>query len=71
MNYDNETGLSLLWIGDKESDFIFVDEFVTYVEQCKLNMNLMLTTFQKGWLGPYGQVTEDYIKDFMPPPQNK
>lgn len=34
-------------------------------------MNLMLTSFQKGWLGPYGRITEDYIKDFMPPPVDR
>ena len=56
MNYDNRTGVSLLWLGDKAEDFIFIDEFTSYVEQSKLNMNLMLTKFEKGWVGPYGKV---------------
>ena len=68
MNYDNNTGISLLWLGDKEEDFVFVDELAGYVEQTKMNMNLMLTKFEKGWLGPYGKVTENQIKDFLPGP---
>lgn len=56
MNYDSSTGVSLLWLGDKEEDFVFKDEFTSYVEEGKLNMNLMLTKYEKGWVGPYGKV---------------
>lgn len=31
MNYDNRTGVTLLWLGDKAEDFIFIDEFTSYV----------------------------------------
>lgn len=60
--------MSLLWLGDQQSDFVFADELVSYVEQCKLNMNLMLMGMGVGrdWLGPYGRVMEDHIRDFMP-----
>lgn len=33
-------------------------------------MNLMMTGFQKGWLGPYGKLMESHVEDFMPPPQS-
>lgn len=60
--------MSLLWIGDKEQDFIFLDEFVSLSERGKLNLNFMLTQFEKGWLGPYDKVMEQHISDYMPPP---
>ena len=42
-NQDNETGVSLLWVGGKMEDFMFIDELGFLVEQSKLFMNLMLT----------------------------
>jgi NAD(P)H-flavin reductase len=68
MNYDNKTALSLLWVGDKQSDFIFLNELATIAKLGKLNLNLMLTEFEKDWLGPYGKVIEEQINDYMPPP---
>lgn len=70
-NFDQRTGVSLLWLGDKEEDFVFIDELATLVEQTKLNMNLMLTKPEKGWLGPFGKVTRDHLYEYLPPPGNK
>ena len=47
---------------------MFIDEIAGYVEQTKINANLMLTKFEKGWLGPYGKVTKDHIKSYIPGP---
>ena len=68
MNYDNRTGISLLWLGDKQEDFVFLRELCAFAEQGKLNMNLMLNKFQKGWLGPYGAVNIHHLQDYMPMP---
>ena len=67
-NYDNETGVSLLWIGEQPDDFIFIEEFSTLAEQHRLNFNLMLKEARQGWIGPYGAVNQAHIKSFMPPP---
>lgn len=31
-------------------------------------MNLMLTKFEKGWVGPYGKVLSSHVDDYMPYP---
>ena len=41
-NFDSETGVSLLWIGEEADDFVFIEEFSTLAEQQRLNFNLML-----------------------------
>ena len=70
MNHDNQTGISLLWLGDRSEDFVFVNELSSYVEQCKLNMNLMLCGFEKGWVGPYGTVNTTHLEEFLPFPSD-
>ena len=66
-NYDNETGISLLWMGREMEDFIFMEEFSMLAEQQKLNCNLMLREMKAGWVGPFGPVTSQHIASFMPP----
>jgi NAD(P)H-flavin reductase len=68
MNYDNSTALTLLWMGDKQSDFLFLEELMSIAKLGKLNLNLMLTEFEKDWLGPYGKVLDQHVSDYMPPP---
>jgi hypothetical protein len=46
---------------------MFIDELTELQERKKLNMNLFLNKFEKGWVGPYGKLTEDHIRDYMPP----
>lgn len=58
----------MLWLGDKEEDFVLIDELGEMASRSKINLNLMLTKFEKGWLGPFGKVTKNHVVDFMPPP---
>lgn len=67
-NYDNKTGVSLLWIADQMDDFIFLEEFSMLAEQQRLNFNVMLRENKPGWIGPFGKLTKSHMLDFMPPP---
>jgi hypothetical protein len=48
-------------------DFVFIDELGFLVEQSKLFMNLMLTQFEKGFPGMYGEIEEKHFSDYLPP----
>lgn len=48
INHDNNTGVSLLWLGDEETDFMLLDELIAFQQQYKLNMNLMLMGMRSG-----------------------
>lgn len=67
-NYDNRTGVSLLWVGEDPDDFVFLEEFSMLSEQLRLNCNLMLREPKAGWIGPFGKVGSSSIKSYMPPP---
>ena len=54
-------------MGQKMEDFVFLDELGFLVEQSKLFMNVMLTQFEKGFPGMYGEIEEKYFKDYLPP----
>lgn len=69
-NYDSQTGVSLLWIGEEPDDFVFLEEFSLLSEQLRLNLNLMLREPKPGWIGPFGKVNKSHIKSYMPPPSD-
>ncbi len=46
---------------------MFIDELTDLQERNKLNMNLFLSKFEKGWVGQYGKISQDHIRDYMPP----
>jgi hypothetical protein len=48
-------------------DFVFMEELSFIVEQSKLSMNLMLSQFEKGFPGPFGELDEQKLKDYIPP----
>ena len=65
-NYDNRTGVSLLWVGGQPEDFIFLEEFSMLAEQLRLNFNVMLREGREGWIGPYGRLSAAHLRSFMP-----
>lgn len=50
---------------------MFIDELGFLVEQSKLFMNLMLTQFEKGFPGMYGEIEEKHFRDYLPQPDDE